>query len=171
MNIVEAVAFGPVALACLVLAILTISARSAVRAAFCFGATALCIAALFLLLGTPLVGASEILIGVSGSALLCLLVGVSTNLQSPASIKPVRVRTVVAVALCAGLLTLLCLILPVGRAIAEVEQAGSMAGLLVGDFLLALLLTGLAFVVVAVGTTVLTNPDSVAGSASGGDSS
>jgi NADH:ubiquinone oxidoreductase subunit 6 (subunit J) len=168
---VETVVFGLVAFACLVLAILAISVRSAVRAAFCFGATTLCIAGLLLLLGAPLLGASEILIGASGSALLCLVVGVATNFKPPSSAKRVRVRTVVAVALCAALFSLLCLILPSGRPIAQVEHAGSIAGLLVGDFLLPLFLAGFAFVVVAVGTAVLTNPDSAAGAASGVDAS
>ncbi len=164
----EAVAFGLVAVFCLVLATLTVSARSAVRAAFCFGATTLGIAGLFLQLGTPLLGASEILIGVSGSALLCLVVGVSTNLKSIATVKPVRVGTMVAAVLCVGLFFLLCWILPAGCSISEVEQTGSVAGFLVGDFVLPLLLSGFAFLVVAVGTSVLTNPGSVAAAASGG---
>ena len=164
----EAAAFGLVAVFCLIMAILTVSARSAVRAAFLFGATTLGIAALFLQLGTPLLGASEILIGLSGSALLCLVVGVSTNLKSAVAVRPVRVGTMVAAVLCACLFSLLCLILPAGGSISEKEQTGSLAGSLVGDFLLPLLLTGFAFLVVAVGTSVLTSPDSTAGSAPGG---
>ena len=164
----EAVAFSLVAVFCLVLAILTVSARSAVRAAFCFGATTLGIAGLFLQLGTPLLGASEILIGVSGSALLCLIVGVSTNLKSAATVKPVRIYTFFAAVLCGGLFFLLCWILPAGLFISEGEQTGSVAGFLVGDFLLPLLLSGFAFLVVAVGTSVLTNPGSAAAAASEG---
>ena len=164
----EAAAFGLLAVSCLVLAILTVSARSAVRAAFSFGATSLCIAGLFLQLGTNWLGASEILIGVSGSAFLCLIVGVSTNLKSEVTVKPARTGTLVAAVFCAGLFFLLCWIVPTGRSISEVEQTGSVASLLLGDFLLPLLLTGFAFVVVAVGTSVLTNPEATAGATSGG---
>ena len=162
----EAAAFGLLAVSCLVLAILTVSARSAVRAAFSFGATTLCIAGLFLQLGTNWLGASEILIGVSGSAFLCLIGGVSTNLTSEVTVKPAR--GLVAAVLCAGLFFLLCSVLPTGHSISEVEKTGSVASLLVGDFLLPLLLTGFAFVVVAVGTSVLTNPQETAGATSKG---
>ena len=163
----ETAAFGLTAVGCLVLAALTVCARNAVRAAFCFGATSTCVAGLLLQLGAPLLGASQILIGVSGSALSCLVVGVSANLKFASTARPLGVGTVVAAVLCAGLFALLCLILPPRGHISEVEQTGSAAGLLFGDFLLPLLLTGFAFLVVAVGTSVLTKPHSTAG----GDSS
>lgn len=137
-----------------VMAVLTITARSAVRASLFFCATSIGTAGLFVQLGTPLLAAAGILTGVIGSAFLCLVIAVSNSVEVGAT-NSVRARTVTASAASLGVFFLLCWILPFGRIRAAVVPGGSLGELLSGDYLLPLMVTAFAIIVVVIGSVVL----------------